>query len=151
MHTDRVSISVGDTFDCCLTNKNFFVVLSVFWQGLDLSFLDPKAPDDVAAVPKDAEILPSAFALAAYSTASEESSSPFLATQTPSLQGGLATKMLLRPTCALSKSIPLTRPGFTGTVHGLREVQVPIYESLKDHSNLRAQLCQCCSQEYFFN
>eukprot|EP00913_Durusdinium_trenchii_P016442 g15456.t1 len=42
-------------------------------QGLDLSFLDPKAPPDVSAPPKDAELLPS----------------------------GLATKMLLRPTCAL--------------------------------------------------
>ncbi|CAK9110327.1 unnamed protein product [Durusdinium trenchii] len=51
-------------------------------QGLDLSFLDPKAPPDVSAPPKDAELLPS----------------------------GLATKMLLRPTCALSKSIPLTNP-----------------------------------------
>ena len=28
-------------------------------SGFDLSFLDPKAPPDVATVPKDAEILPS--------------------------------------------------------------------------------------------
>ena len=27
------------------------------------------------------------------------------------LQGGLKSKLLLRPTCALSKSIPLTPPG----------------------------------------
>jgi len=51
-------------------------------QGFDLSFLDPKAPPDVAGPPKDAEVLSS----------------------------GLASKMLLRPTCALSKSIPLTNP-----------------------------------------
>ena len=31
-------------------------------SGFDLSFLDPKAPPDVATVPKDAEILPSATA-----------------------------------------------------------------------------------------
>mmetsp|Transcript_55430 Transcript_55430/g.104067 ORF Transcript_55430/g.104067 Transcript_55430/m.104067 type:complete len:334 (-) Transcript_55430:110-1111(-) len=50
--------------------------------GLDLSFLDPQAPPDVAKPPSDAELLPS----------------------------GLKTKLLLRPSCALSKSIPLTNP-----------------------------------------
>lgn len=47
--------------------------------GFDVSFLDPPAPPDVASVPPDAEVLPS----------------------------GLATKLLLRPTCALSVSMPL--------------------------------------------
>jgi len=51
-------------------------------QGFDLSFLDPKAPPDVSGPPRDAEVFSS----------------------------GLASKMLLRPTCALSKSIPLTNP-----------------------------------------
>mmetsp|Transcript_80847 Transcript_80847/g.232292 ORF Transcript_80847/g.232292 Transcript_80847/m.232292 type:complete len:341 (+) Transcript_80847:47-1069(+) len=47
--------------------------------GLDVSFLDPPAPPDVAAPPADAEVLPS----------------------------GLVTKLLLRPQCALAKSMAL--------------------------------------------
>ena len=37
-------------------------------------------------------------------------------TETSWLQGGLKSKLLLRPTCALSKSIPLTPPGSSRTL-----------------------------------
>ncbi|CAE7200645.1 FKBP9 [Symbiodinium sp. KB8] len=56
--------------------------LPAYAQGIDLGFLDPKAPKDVAVAPGDAEVTSS----------------------------GLKSKLLLRPTCALSKSIPLTNP-----------------------------------------
>lgn len=52
--------------------------LATPFGGIDLSFLDPPAPPDFAKPPADAEVLPS----------------------------GLASKILLRPTCALSKYAP---------------------------------------------
>lgn len=78
--------------------------MSYFLRGFDLSFLDPKAPPDVSAVPKDAEMASSAWL-------NLNESKKHLA------QGGLASKLLLRPTCALSKSIPLTPPGLCVIFH----------------------------------
>ncbi|CAK0825572.1 unnamed protein product [Prorocentrum cordatum] len=52
--------------------------ISVFGANLDLSFLDPKAPEDYNKPPADAEVFPS----------------------------GLVSKILLRPQCALSKFTP---------------------------------------------
>ena len=61
LHTIPLLILLYSVALCCIGFASVKVTRCSL-SGFDLSFLDPKAPPDVATVPKDAEILPSSTA-----------------------------------------------------------------------------------------